>query len=72
MKPKSFSNTYQVFNMHGQYCGVDTCDVTENHRFDFLSHLSEVRESLCVNYREDSIGLLKELTKKISLVMMTM
>ena len=63
VKAHKFSHTYQMNECQGSYSGIDTCRVTEQRRFDFLSHVSELSESLVLADRPDIRGLLDELVK---------
>ena len=66
-KANKYSNTYQLNECRGSYCGIDTCDISERRNFSFLSAISDVHESRCVQGRADIMGLVSQLVSSHSI-----
>jgi len=58
LRAHSYSHTYQMCEMRGQFGGVDTMGLTEKHRFDYRSVLALEKENTLISNRADIRALL--------------
>ena len=56
-KAHSYSDSYQMSEMRGQFGGVDTFHITEQHNFGIDSTLLDKSEALAINGRRDIASL---------------
>ena len=53
MKPHKYSDSYQLSKCQGGYKGMDTMDLVEKGKFDFMSTISSNNECLSISQRPD-------------------
>ena len=63
MKRKKYNTSYDTMKAVASYGGIDTCDVISSGRFNFMSILSQEKESLSIKGRSDTQFLLGKLVK---------
>ena len=59
-----FSTGYQMHEQRGTFNGIDTCNLTSYHQFDFRSKLLSDSESRSIVNRPDINGLLNQLVEE--------
>ena len=64
VKKSLYSNTFQMQEQRGSFSGVDTCNITDYHNFNFTSKLSSEAEARSIQNRPDINALLTQLVKQ--------
>ena len=59
-----YSTMYQMNKCQGSYSGVECSHITENRRFDFVSHLTDINEARSYAGRMDIRGLVDRLRRQ--------
>jgi len=59
-KPHTYSDTFQMSEMQGQFAGVDTFHLTTKHNFESESILLQDNEALAMSGRKDIFSLVTE------------
>ena len=73
MKSSQFSTGYQMHEQRGSFNGIDTCNVTSYHKFDFRSKLLRDSEARYIMNRPNINALLSQMVndKRISQILAT-
>lgn len=64
MRHRTFSTSYQVMRVCGNYSGIDTCNLNAVGRFDVTSSILNDNENLALKYRQDLREHLESLVKR--------
>ena len=67
MQKRIYSDSYQMHEQRGTFNGIDTCNVTSYHNFNFRSKLQSENESRSIINRPDMNSLLSQLTREKSI-----